>query len=226
MKSVASTALLLAACRPLPPVPTLPVHASTEGPGEGATTALIVVGWAGTPLGGGGFGGALRVEHQYTDATTLGVELTGGRGDDRIKNAHEEYFRQWLLGVRGYGRSQIGGSRYANYTYGAGLAIMGSGAFVAQLHGGGLFGVPNEHAEPLLQLSLAASLPILAGMEYGDAGRASTSMPSVLYFVIDGGALFHPSDSDGISLDVGGAVPIHGDDALMGVTAADSIKAN
>ncbi|CAN5858836.1 hypothetical protein BH11MYX2_BH11MYX2_05810 [soil metagenome] len=193
---------LLTACRPLPPVPTLPVHASTQGAGEGETTALIVVGWAGTPLGGGGFGGALRLEHQYTDATTLGVELTGGRADDKVKDANDDYFRQWLLGVRGYGRSQIGGSRYVDYTYGVGLAYMGSGALVGQLHGGGLVGYPNEHAEPSLQLSLAAALPLISGSAYGDANRAKRAVPFELYFVFDGAALFHAGETNRLSLDL------------------------
>ena len=222
MRSLVLGALVLAACRPLPPVPTLPVHASTEGAGEGATTAMVVVGWAGTPLGGGGFGGALRVEHQYTDATTLGLELTGGRADHTVKDVHGDYFRQWLFGVRGYGRSQIGGSRYADYTYGVGLAAMSSGALIAQLHGGSLVGYPNERIEPQLQLSLAASLPVITGKAYGDASPAGGSMPYELFFAFDGGALFHPGDSDRVSLDIGGATPLTDNDLVLGLTAAGS----
>ncbi|HEY4058731.1 MAG TPA: hypothetical protein VGM39_19090 [Kofleriaceae bacterium] len=226
MKSLAISALLLAACRPLPPVPTLPVHASTEGAGEGETTAIIVLGFAGSPLGGGGWGGALRIEHQYTDATTLGVELTGGAAAQKVKNEHDDYFRQWLLGARGYGRSRIGGSRYADYTYGVGLAVMGSGSLVTEVHAGGLVGYPNDYVEPQLQASVALSVPVLSGTNYGGESQHRPGMPYDVFFVLDGGAIVHPRDSNSISLDVGVADPMINDDLILGVTAADAFNAN
>lgn len=215
-----------AACKPLPPVPTLPVHASTQGPGEDTTTVMIILGWAGTLLGGGGFGGAVRVEHQYTDATTLGVELTGGRADNRTKDAQGEFFRQWLLGARGYGRTSIGGSRYADYTYGAGLAFMGSGALIAQLHAGGYVGYVNSHVEPTAQLSLALAIPVIPGRAYGDSMRAVQPPQFEPYLVFDGGAVFHPGDGNRISLDLGGAAPLTHDDLVLGLTGAYSTPTN
>jgi len=157
-------------CRVLPPPPVLPPHASTETDREGATTAVIVVGiaHAGELFDGNAWGVALRVEHQQTERTTLGLELTGGRGDE-ARYESGEVFRPWLVGARAYGRFAPSSTPHdLAFTYGAGLSLMATGLVTGTLHGGLALGYANDHAVPVGALGLALAVPLRPGRPYGD----------------------------------------------------------
>jgi hypothetical protein len=160
---------LLAACKVLPPPPVMAPHAPTAPDDRGTTTAMIIVGTAGEVLGGGGWGVALRVEHQETERTTIGVELTGGRGD---RGAWDDntLFRHYLIAARAYGR-------YARIdeialTYGAGLSWMRTGMITGSVHGSFAASYPNDYFVPYASVHLALVTPLRAGDEVGSEPTA------------------------------------------------------
>jgi hypothetical protein len=161
--------LVLAGCHALPPPPVIAPHAGVEMDREGATTAVVVIGFAGELLGGGGIGVALRVENQTTERTVLGVELTGGLGD-LVSGEDGENFNQNLIAIRGYGRSVVfDRARDLLATYGAGLAAMTSGLLAASVHAGVVAGYPNQYLEPVAAVGVALAVPLVAGAPYGAA---------------------------------------------------------
>ena len=205
----------LAACRALPPPPALPPHAGTEPEREGATTALVVVGIAGQILGGGGWGTALRIEHQTTERTTLGIELTGGRGTEKLVDDSRHEFRQWLLGARVYGRSLVTRSDHdLAGTYGLGLSLMGSGTVTASIHGGVMFSYPNGSFVPVGALGVALAVPLRRGFAYGDApfdvnfGEVAPPRHDADPFKLPGSTLHRPRTELFVALDLGFLVPL------------------
>ena len=73
MSRVAAAALVVAACKPLPPAPMVALHDSTAAAPVDTTTALVVVGLAGEVFGGDGLGVGFRLERQVTARTALGT---------------------------------------------------------------------------------------------------------------------------------------------------------
>lgn len=219
--------VLLAACNPLPPPPLVPTYATIAPDERGTTTAMIVVGLADQPLGGGGFGMALRVEHQQTDRTTLGVELTGGVQDGKVAYADGTLHRSTLLGVRGYGR--FAASDNLGLTYGAGLVYLGTGALVGQLHAGGMFGANNDTFGTVAQVALALATPILHGEPYGSPPWG-TGKPVVeplrtnVFASFDIAGILSIGNHDRVALDAAIALPLVGSDALIALSAANAVR--
>jgi hypothetical protein len=158
---------VLAACKALPPPPALPPHAGTQADREGTTTAMLVVGFAGELLGGGGLGVAVRVEHQETERTTWGLELTGGRGDQGVYEDGSA-FRHWLLAARAYGRFMPARDHDVSVSYGLGLSAMATGLITGTVHGGAAVSYTNDSAIPVGALGLALAVPLRTGRAFGD----------------------------------------------------------
>ena len=242
--------LVLAACKALPPPPALPPHAGTAPEREGATTAMIVVGIAGEPLGGGGWGTALRIEHQTTERTTLGIELTGGRGTDKLVDDANHEFSQWLVGGRVYGRSLVTrDDRDLAVAYGLGLSYLKSGALTATLNGGFVFAYANPTLVPVAGLGLALAVPLLQGSRYGDTPfgldfgepmprpqgkpfappeQTNLARPRTELFVAFDLGFLVPLGSTGntISADVGAAFAPRANDLVLSLSAADAQRRN
>jgi len=223
--------VLLAACTPLPPPPVLPTHAFAMPDDRGTTTAMVVVGIAEQPLGGGGFGMALRVEHQQTDRTTLGIELTGGVQDGKVAYADGSLHKVTLLGLRGYGR--WAGTDNLGVAYGVGLTLLNTGALIGQIHGGGLVGADNGTVGTVAQVALALSIPILRGTLYGaqplSFNRGAPETPTLtplrtdLWASFDVAGLAALGDHERVAIDAAIALPLVGDDALVGLSFANAV---
>lgn len=223
--------VLLAACTPLPPPPVMPTYAFATPDDRGTTTAMIVVGLAEQPLGGGGFGMALRVEHQQTDRTTLGIELTGGVEDGKVAYADGSLHKLTMLGVRGYGR--WAGTNNLGLTYGVGLALLSTGALIGQLHGGGLVGADNGTVGTTVQVGLALAVPLLHGTAYGPVpmgfGPTAPTKPQLvplrteIWTTADAAFLARLGDHDRLVLDGAFALPLVGRDALVGLSVANAV---
>jgi hypothetical protein len=219
--------VVLAGCRALPPPPVVAFHGETAAAPRGSTTAMIVVGVAGQILGGDGYGLALRVEHQETARTALGIELTGGRGQEggsvRVRGeAREAPPRHWLVAVRGYGRGTPRDERFVALTYGAGLSVMDMGLVTLTAHGGGAFGYANEHASPYLGLGAAVALPLRRGRPWGSSEQ--TAGPE-LYLYFDLGAAIALGDTNRLSLDLGMLGALDSGEVLIGLSLADGQRA-
>lgn len=229
--------LALAACKVLPPPPVMAPHVPTAPEERQATTAMVVVGAAGEILGGGGWGVALRVEHQETERTTIGVELTGGRGD-RGAWADRTSFRHYLVAVRGYGR-------YARIdeialTYGAGLSWMRTGMITGSLQGAFAVSFPNDYVVPLGQVGFALAAPLRKGRAFMDEPfhiamgppepglppppRTEAKLPTWDAFLTFDVGLIVPIGETGnrLSLDVGMAKALRANQGLASFSLADS----
>jgi hypothetical protein len=216
-------AVVLAGCRALPPPPVVAFHGETAAAPRGSTTAMIVIGVAGQILGGDGYGLALRVEHQETTRTALGIELTGGRGleGQRVGMRGEERGprpRHWLVAVRGYGRGTPRDERFVALTYGAGVSVMDMGLVTLTAHGGGALGYANEHASPFLGFGAAAALPLRRGRPWGTGEK--TAEPE-LYLYVDLGAAIALGDTNRLSLDLGVIGALGAGEVLVGLSLAD-----
>jgi hypothetical protein len=159
--------LVLAGCKALPPPPIVPPHAETANSAPDTVTAMVVIGFAGTIFGGGGFGVAVRVERQQTDRTTLGLELGGGRGHE---SGHDDEPRvnHTLIAVRGYGRSAPQAHDFVALTYGVGLSYLSTGLVTATVHAGAELSYVNDYAMPYATLGFAAAVPLVTGEPFGD----------------------------------------------------------
>jgi hypothetical protein len=225
-------------CKALPPPPVLAPHATTAAEPLGSTTVLLVFGVAGEILGGDGLGVAVRMEHQQTDATAYGVELTGGAGDDYDRE-DGAVFQQWMIGVRGYGRFTPSGQDKRAYTFGAGLSRTATGMITGSLHGGVELSYVNAYAEPLSAIGVAGVLPLYGGETYYDKtldvnfGQRELDLrhPVVrtplrshgdIVFALDTGLVVPLGDTGNrISLDLGVAYALFTDDVLFALSAAD-----
>jgi hypothetical protein len=228
--------VLSSACKVLPPPPVIAPHAPTAPDDRGTTTAMLVVGTAGEILGGGGWGVALRVEHQETERTTVGVELTGGRGD-RGAWADNTLFRHYLIAARGYGR-------YARIdeialTYGAGLSWMRTGMITGTVHGSFAASYPNDYFVPLGQLGVAFAVPLRKGRAFkeepfnvtmGEPMPGPPPPPVVAktaswdaFLTFDADLLVPVGDTGNrISVDVGMAKALRANQGLVSFSAADA----
>jgi hypothetical protein len=98
----------------------------------------------------------VRVEHQQTDATTVGLEVAAGRGD-------AEAGRAWLLAARGYGRTAYTDGGYLAVTWGGGVSILTSGLVTVGGHAGAAASYPDDWATPYLSAGLALAAPLRQG---------------------------------------------------------------
>src|SRR4051794_13100042 len=130
---------------------------------------MVVVGLVDQELwGGDGWGVALRVERQQTNRTTIGGELTGGRGSEGQYESRET-FRQSLLGVRAYGRTSPSHDDELAFGYGVGVSWMRTGLVTATLQTSLFASRPSDRFVPIGGVSLALAIPLRRGRAYGDA---------------------------------------------------------
>lgn len=235
--------MVLAACHALPPPPVMAPHAPTEPNEQGAITAIVAIGYIEQIMGGDGWGIALRIERQQTARTTIGGELTGGRGSE---GQYEDgtTFHQSLIAVRGYSRTSPSNVNALAISYGAGLSWLRTGAITGTLQTSFIASYPNDHLVPLAALSVALAVPLVHGRAFGEKpmdftmgepeprppADPFTPPPSVyhvphadLFFGLDLG-LVTPFGRTGnaFSVDAGAAVPLRARDVLVSVSAADS----
>ena len=188
-------------------------------------------------------GVALRVEHQTTARTALGIELTGGRGDEG-EYEDRRPFRHWLAGVRGYGRFTPAGDHSVALTYGAGVSLMATGLVTGTLHAGTEASDGNARAVPLAALGLALAVPLREGhafyetplpeINFGEAEPtlAKARVPlerkrlrprTELFVAFDFGLAVPLGDTGNrLSLDLGVAYPLRADDAIFEASFADA----
>ena len=118
----------------------------------------------------------MRFEHQTTDRTAIGFDVTVGRGYDTT-----EPEPTWFVGVRGFGRTNIASRDWAAVTYGAGLSYLDSGNLSASLQLGGAVAATNETFVPYATLGIAPVLVLRRGRAYSmdasDIGNDEDSPP-------------------------------------------------
>lgn len=222
MRSAGLALLVVAACRPMPPAPLVPLYDDTANDRVGTTTGMLIVGMAGD-LGGGGWGTAFRVTQQVSRATALGGEVLLGRGDDGERRDVD------LIAVRGLGQSAAPDHGWAALTYGVGVSWMSTGALAANAFGGGAISYPNDYFSPYLQVGVAPVWTVRKGDRYGEtrcqgdgcATELAARPRSQLYLLIDGGLVGHlGSRGNRLGIDVGMAYG--GDDGFFALSIADS----
>lgn len=215
-------ALAVAACRPMPPAPLVPLYDDTAGDRVGTTTGTLIVGMAGD-IGGGGWGVAFRVQQQVSRTTALGGEVLIGRGDDGERRDIE------LIGVRGLGQSADPDYSWAALTYGVGATWMSTGSLALSAFGGGAISYPNDYFSPYLQLGLAPVWVARRGARYGEtrcqgdscATQLARYPRSRLYLLADAGLVGHLGDrGNRLGVDLGLAYA--GDDGFFALSIADS----
>ena len=160
----AAAALLVVACKPLPPAPMMALHDDTAPAPVDATTTTVVIGIADQILGGGGWGLAVRVERQVRDHTAVGGEVTAGSGD----RPGDDPGRIALVAVRGYGQSASPDHDFAAVTYGIGGGWMSTGMLTLNAFAAAAVSWPNGYANPYLQAGVAPVWVVRAGERFGD----------------------------------------------------------
>ena len=224
MKLLVAATIVLGACSAVPPPPLVPFHSTTAPEEQGETTAMLIIGGAGQPLGFG-LGVAIRVEHQTTDRTAVGFDLAVGRN-------YEPYEPEprWLVGVRGFGRTTPSSRDWVAVTYGAGLSYLDSGNLSASLQLGGAVAATNDTFVPYAALGVAPVLVLRHGRGYGvdaaDWGTDDESRPdpdaprSELFLYGTGGFVGYLADNRRLSLDLGFAHAVREGSPLMSLSLA------
>jgi hypothetical protein len=202
---VLAPVLCAAGCKVVPPPPMIPLHGTTAADPRGETSVLVIAGFVSQALGGAGIGLAVRLQHQQTERTALGVELTAGRGD-------ADDTRLWLVALRGYGRGTPRSRDWVAITYGAGISVLSTGMTTLTAHGGAAIAWINDYWQPYFHGGLALAVPVIQGDSFGDMDR---EIADINGFDRGGGeALFAPAEGGGVrprlylTLDPGFAVPI------------------
>ncbi|MBA3461228.1 MAG: hypothetical protein H0T46_14790 [Deltaproteobacteria bacterium] len=202
---VLAPVLCAVGCKVIPPPPMIPLHGTTAADAKGETSVLVIAGFVSQGLGGGGIGLAVRVQHQQTERSALGLELTAGRGD-------ADDTRIWLVALRGYGRGTPRSRDWVAITYGAGVSVLNTGMTTLSAHGGAAVAWINDYWQPYLHAGFALAVPVNQGDSFGDMDRESADINA---FGRGGeGAMFTPAEGRGVrpklylTLDPGFAVPI------------------
>ncbi|HEY5922728.1 MAG TPA: hypothetical protein VIV11_13705 [Kofleriaceae bacterium] len=224
--------IVLGACTALPPPPLVPFHATTEPDERGVTSAMLIVGGAGTPLDFG-LGAAVRIEHQATDRTAVGFDLVFGRTLDP-----SELDPKTLVGVRGFARTNPTARDWFTVTYGVGLSYLDSGNLTASVHAGGVVAATNETFVPYATLGVAPVFVLKEGRAYArnDVGaciacsakdeetRPPPEAPRSELFLYGGiGFVAFVGGDNRLSLDLGLAMAMRKYDAsVMSVSIADA----
>jgi hypothetical protein len=204
---VLAPVLCAAGCKVVPPPPMIAMQGTTAAAPRGETSVLIVVGVVSQVLGGGGIGMALRVQHQQTERTALGAELTAGRGE-------ADDTRLWLFALRGYGRLTPRTHDWVAINYGAGISVLSTGMTTLTAHGSGAVAWINDYWQPYLSLGLALAVPLNQGESFGDMERAVADINGFEQRGAGEGGLFAPAETRGVrptlymTFDPGFAVPI------------------
>lgn len=229
--------LALGACsRTLPP-PMMAFHGDTSAEVKGATSAMLVVGFAG-PDFYDAYGLALRIEHQGTTRRTIGVEISGG--SDGI---------EWMLAARAYARHTPRSRDWVAASYGVGLSYLSPGLVTGSVHAGGAVSYVNDTAQPFLATGLALAVPLrqatrdwhpplpcfdetdplkrVLDREDNPAGcieepREVPAFDTEVFFVLEGGLAVPLGDTGNqLSLDIGGAKGLLGDNTVQQASFAD-----
>jgi hypothetical protein len=215
--------LALAGCKPVIPPPMVAFHNDTAADPKGETSVMVIVGYAGLLLSSG-LGVAVRVEHQQTTRTTVGVELTGGTDEGH-----------WLVAARGYGRGTLRSRDWLAITYGAGLSYMDTGLVTGGLHGGGALSYVNQYAQPYLSSGFALAVPLRQPtVAWGGDGCITCNVPTEpprleteVYGFSDVGLAVPIGDSGHqLSLDVGAAFPIIGKTGLISLSVGERYESD
>lgn len=199
---VLAPVLCAVGCKVIPPPPMIPLHGTTAADAKGETSVLVIAGFVSQALGGGGIGLAVRVQHQHTDRTALGLELTAGRGD-------ADDTRLWLVALRGYGRGTPRSRDWVAITYGAGVSVLNTGMTTLSAHGGAAVAWINDYWQPYFHAGVALAVPVTQGDSFGDMDRETADLNG-----FDRGAMLAPAETSGVrpklylTLDPGFAVPI------------------
>lgn len=227
MRAIA-TIVVLAGCKPFPPPPMIAMHADTAAPPEGSTTVMLIAGVAGTIFGGGGWGLAVRGEHQVTTRTTLGLELTGGWGNEATSSKDDEKIKRQLFGLRGYGRWNPRTRDYVAATYGVGVSYLNTGLVTGTAQAGAAVSYVNDVASPVFQLGFAGALPLVDGEPFANPGSFGSpatprnAAPELFLFVDVGVIGKTDGGANRFSFDLGAASALRAGEVVFGVTAADS----
>jgi hypothetical protein len=224
-------ALALGACKVAPPPPLVPFHTTTAADPVGESSVLVIVGGAIEGLGGAGIGAALRMQHQYTDRTALGLELAAGYGDaDKTRFA--------MFALRGYGRTTPRDNDWTCVTYGAGLSALTTGMVAVGAHGAIAVSYPNDSFVPYTQIGLALVVPIAQGASFGDMAdtidwptyevdappQERRGVRTNLYLTIDPGFVVPiPDSGHALSLDVGVAYGLRRGTGFISASLADQV---
>jgi hypothetical protein len=237
--------IVLWACKPIPPPPMIAMHADTAAAPKGTTSVVLVVGTAGAILGGGGWGVALRGERQVTARTALGVELSGGTGEEP-KRSDEDMIHRSLVALRGYGRWMPRTHDWVAVTYSIGISHLDTGLVTGTAQLGTAVSYVNDYVAPFAQLGLAAAVPLRRGTPFGDISvdrrplftfetdknrgasrpaREGTYAKPELFLCFDVGAVGLLADGKNrVSLDFGLASGLLRDEAIVGISVADTAR--
>ncbi len=189
---------------------------------------MVVVGVTGQLLGGDGWGMAVRAERQTRDDLAVGLELTGGRGQEDNHLNGSDRSRHWLVAVRNYGRFASPAHNWIAATGGLSLSVMDTGLVSLAPHLGGAVSYPNQAFVPTLQLSAAVAVPLRRGQPFGEQRSADGAnfgkRPSLTtYWLADVEFLVPVAETNNaLSLNLGAAAG-YGDEEgfFVGVSAAD-----
>jgi len=216
------------------------LHDDTAPAPVDATTTTVVIGIADQVLGGGGWGLALRVEHQLRDHTAVGGEVTAGSGD----RPGDDPGRIALVAVRGYGQSASPEHDFAAVTYGIGGGWMSTGMLTLNAFAAAAVSWPNGYANPYLQVGVAPVWVVRTGERFGD-GQLHVNLcltcerhspeptrdepplvRSDLFWFIDVGLVGVLGDAGArVSADLGGAAAIGADADVLVMSAAAAYRA-
>ena len=217
--------VVLAGCYNLPPPPILPPHIDAAPSAVGTSTGMIIFGGA-TDLGGFAAGVALRFEHQQTDNTTLGVELSGAevsRGDPGGKGGGASELTHTLFGIRGYGRYAV--DNYFATSAGLGFSVLGTGLVTGAVDTGLLVSRPSDTFIPLYALDLAFALP-LHNVPFLAEDRSDyvnvPAKPSLLLGMDFGAIVPLGNTGNRLSLDFGWVFGLPITDAIIHTSFADT----
>lgn len=230
MRQSIAAIIAFGGCSAVPPPPLVPFHSTTAAEERGTTSAMLILGAAGQPLGMG-FGAAVRIEHQATDRTALGFDIVAGRGLDTVKPEPKLF-----VGVRGFGRTNPTTRDWLAVTYGAGLSYLDSGNLSVSLQLGGAVAATNETFVPYATLGVAPVLVLRRGRGYStdaasigciacsakdELSRPEAEAPRSEVF-LHGGAGFvgYLSDERRLSLDLGLAYALRDGSPVMSMSLA------
>lgn len=205
----------ICACKPISPPPMIAMHADTSAAPRESTTVMVILGTAGTVLGGGGWGFALRGEYQATNRTATGVELTAGFGEEAhtTKESTDEHEHK-LFAVRGYGRFTPRTHDWFATTYSVGLTALDTGLLTLTGHGGTAVSYVNDSASPLLHVGFAASIPLREGRGFGD----KKTIPEAEAFLFVDAGVVGKSDGGRLTLDAGFAGALNSGEIVIGAS--------
>ncbi len=207
-------ALLLVACKPIAPPPMVAMHADTSAAPRESTTFMLILGTAGTVLGGGGWGFAIRGEYQATNRTATGLELTAGLGSEADGDKDHLETKHKLFAVRGYGRFTPRTHDWIAATYSLGLTAMDTGLLAMTAHGGTAVSYVNDSASPVLHVGFATTMLLHDGTPFGEPKKT----PETDGFVFVDAGLVGKVENGRLTLDAGFAGALESGEIVIGAS--------